>query len=318
MDELAKKTITDLIAVEGVADELRNRIISSPTGPMVKILSQILRTPALDGDLEEIAQRAVQPAVRAKAYRTLLAGEATWVAGTRWEWVDIRYCEGRMEHVHESRSLSIARSLMTDMNTAARDRSATVRNVASEALVRKMNDPAFPVRALALRFSKDASASVARRGQFILEELEKRRLAVTRISFDKVNLESSFSMGDFVLSTPDGRHEFEFLYVGEPPHGDSYHSIRIDGAPFPGLAWGSPIYISSDSRYVAFSWMAKPIERETIVIDLTDRRYLLLPRYCLNVKILWPNIVDVSIPPYPVVYRIDEQEKWISFPESDA
>jgi hypothetical protein len=91
-------------------------------------------------------------------------------------------------------------------------------------------------------------------------------------------------MGDFLLCTPDGRHEIELLYAGEPPHGDSYHTIKIDGDTFPGFAWGCIFSISDDSRYLAFSWMATYIDRKTIVVDLESYSYFVLPKYVCDVK----------------------------------
>jgi hypothetical protein len=65
MEESERQTIINLVAITGVAQELMDRVISSPTGPMPQVLSQILRTSVLDKHLMEIAIRAVQPAVRA-------------------------------------------------------------------------------------------------------------------------------------------------------------------------------------------------------------------------------------------------------------
>lgn len=45
-------------------------------------------------------------------------------------------------------------------------------------------------------------------------------------------------MGDFVLVSPDGTHRIDLAYIGEPPHGDSYHRATIDGVAFPGEVWG--------------------------------------------------------------------------------
>lgn len=171
MDESDTQTIIDLVAIRGVAQELMDRVISSPTGPITQVLSQILRTSVLDEHLTEIAMRAVQPAVRAKAYRVLLLREATWVDGSRWRWTDMRYCEGRVEKTHSSRPLTVAPALLDSLNAAASDRSSIVRRVASEALVREMNTPGIPALVLARRFAADDSSSVAGRGEFVLKKL---------------------------------------------------------------------------------------------------------------------------------------------------
>ena len=84
-------------------------------------------------------------------------------------------------------------------------------------------------------------------------------------------------MADLVLVLPSGR-ELELPYLGEPPHGDSFHSLTIDGAPLPGYLWGSHFVSTADSRYLAGDWMAERFERKTIVIDISARRYLVLPK----------------------------------------
>jgi len=173
MDESDRQTILDLIAIKGVAPELLDRVISSSQGPMPQILSQILRTSILDTHLSEIAMHAVQPAVRAKAYRVLLLRKATWSEGTRWKWTDMRYCEGRVEKIHGTRPLNIATVFLDVLTAAASDRSSIVRGVASEVLVRVMNVPDIPTLALARRFAEDDSPPVAERGKFVLNKLKE-------------------------------------------------------------------------------------------------------------------------------------------------
>lgn len=171
MDKSDSQTILEIIAIKGVAQELIDLLILSPIGPMPQVLGQILRTPILDGHLTDIAIHAVQPAVRAKAYRTLLLREATWVEGSRWRWTDMRYCEGHMEKIHGKRPLTNMPVLLDVLNAAASDRSSIVRAAASEALVREMSTPGIPALVLALRFAEDSSSPVAERGKFVLKKL---------------------------------------------------------------------------------------------------------------------------------------------------
>jgi hypothetical protein len=171
MDESDSQTVLNLIAIKDVAPELIDRLISSPMGPMPQALTQILRTSILDEHLMAIAMRAVQPAVRAKAYRTLLLQEATWGEGARWRWTDVRYCKGRVEKIRGIRPLTIAPVLVDVLKAAASDRSSIVRGVASEALVREMNTVGIPTLDLAHRFAEDVSSPVAERGKFVLKKL---------------------------------------------------------------------------------------------------------------------------------------------------
>lgn len=81
MEDADKQVILDTISLKKVAHALKLRIISTASGPMTSILAQTGRTAVLDSHLDEIAQKAIQPAVRAKAYRCQLEGKMVWFAG---------------------------------------------------------------------------------------------------------------------------------------------------------------------------------------------------------------------------------------------
>lgn len=168
---LDRQVMTELISIEGVASALKSRVTGSPAGPMAAVLSQALRTAVLDEHLTQIAGEAVQPAVRAKAYRTLLLGKAVWVDGRRWQWTDVRYCQGRLSNILADRQLSNAPELLEVLNAAAADRSSIVRRVAAEALVREMSILGGAVPPLARRFADDPSPAVSERGEFVLKRL---------------------------------------------------------------------------------------------------------------------------------------------------
>lgn len=170
-EQLDKQVMMELASMEGVASALKRRVVSSPAGPMAAVLSQALRIAVLDGHLTEIAGEAVQPAVRAKAYRTLLLGKAVWVDGRRWQWTDVRYCLGRLNIILAERPLRDAPALLDVLNAAAADRSSIVRRVAAEALVREMSSLGGAVVPLASRFAADTSPAVAERGEFVLKRL---------------------------------------------------------------------------------------------------------------------------------------------------
>lgn len=63
-------------------------------------------------------------------------------------------------------------------------------------------------------------------------------MKLSLIHFTHDELVQWAGMGDYLLVTPDRNHQLELVYEGEPPHGDSYHNLKIDGRFFPGLAWG--------------------------------------------------------------------------------
>jgi hypothetical protein len=171
VEPLGKQVMMELLSIETVAEALRRRLISRSAGPMSAILSQALRTTALDDYLIEMAKDAVQPAVRARAQRALLAGKAVWVERRRWHWIDVRYCKGRMENVLAERPLARTPPLVECLETASTDRSSIVRRVAAEVLVGKVCELGSSALPLARRLAGDVSPKVAERAVFVLERL---------------------------------------------------------------------------------------------------------------------------------------------------
>ena len=81
MELLDRQVILNVASNERIADSLKSKIISSASGPMAKLMSQVGRTSALDNFLYEIAKKALQPSVRARAYRCLFEGKVFWLEG---------------------------------------------------------------------------------------------------------------------------------------------------------------------------------------------------------------------------------------------
>jgi hypothetical protein len=124
-------------------------------------------------------------------------------------------------------------------------------------------------------------------------------------------------MADCQLLSPDGAHRIDLPYLGEPPHGDSYHRMEIDGASFPGHAWGGLFAMTADSQYLAFSWkpsrsVARPsdFERKTVVVDLTMRRYFVLPTYIYKFRFVWPLLEGSTPGVGDIAYRFTGSEQW--------
>lgn len=105
------------------------------TGPMATCLRQILRYQGFDEHLPGLAANAIQPSVRAIAYRCLISGQATWPVGYEWAWIDKVY--GLRQRVPKLETRGIQRSvpLSTIAGNAVRDRSAFVRTIAADALI---------------------------------------------------------------------------------------------------------------------------------------------------------------------------------------
>lgn len=120
-------------------------------------------------------------------------------------------------------------------------------------------------------------------------------------------------MGDYILISPNQMHRIEIIYESEPPHGDSYHRGTIDGKIFPGFIWGRMFAFSSCSRYAIFSWMSKPIARQTVVVDLSEKRYSLLPEYIYDFTVSWPVITAKDQEVSGRQFTFEGNEKWLIY-----
>lgn len=83
-----ERALTQALARSDVGDRIAFEIAHRPQGPMARVLVSVLRGPALDGHLPALARNAVQPAVRATALGTLIAGKVRWPCGMERRWVD--------------------------------------------------------------------------------------------------------------------------------------------------------------------------------------------------------------------------------------
>jgi hypothetical protein len=171
MEDADRQLLADLISVERVAIALGSRILVATAGPVTQILSQAGRAPALDHRLKEFANSAIQPSVRAKAYRCLLEGRMAWVVGRKWRWTDLKWCKGRFEAVIEERAIAESVDFLACLRQALVDRSALVRRVAAEFLIKELRSIGNEAVSFAEQLASDRSAYVAERGCFALASL---------------------------------------------------------------------------------------------------------------------------------------------------
>jgi hypothetical protein len=172
LEESDKQIFFEILAIEKIKKTLKNRLITETNGPMAMVLSQAGRTPVLDVYLPEIAHKAMQPAARAKAYRSQLEGKMAWFEGRKWKWTDIRYCEGRYEPIVSERALSESWPFLEILKDAAVDKSSIVRRVAGEFLIRNLESLGSESMALANVLAADPSPAVSERGKFALKKLQ--------------------------------------------------------------------------------------------------------------------------------------------------
>jgi hypothetical protein len=172
LEDADRALLVALTSIEKVACALEARIQHASAGPAAHVLSQAGRGPALDSWLPELAHAAVQPSVRAKAYRCLLEGRVVWTVGRRWIWTQIQWCKGRFEYVLAERPLPKCERLLDLLGRAMDDRSPLVRRVAAEFFITHLGLVGDDAPAIALRFASDSNPTVAERGRYALTQLE--------------------------------------------------------------------------------------------------------------------------------------------------
>ncbi|MGC2774578.1 MAG: hypothetical protein WA418_02965 [Bradyrhizobium sp.] len=135
-------------------------------GALAKYLRHALRYPAIDPYLPVLAAAAIQPQVRAIAYRCLLTGHISWFAGFESRWIDKVYGIKQRVPKVESRALGDGKPATELFWHAARDRSVIVRRAAADALMATRARVPDEDRLIAL-FEQDESPSVRERGDFL-------------------------------------------------------------------------------------------------------------------------------------------------------
>lgn len=176
IEEADKQIFLDMIATKEIALLLKSHLMSSTSGPVPSLLSQIGRTDILDNYLNEIASNAVQPYVRAKAYRSLFESRMTWVKSREWQWIDKYYGEQKLVPIIAERKIDVQTPFFELLNRSAVDRSPIVRQVSAEFLIRNIESLGIHARNLAEKFAADKSANVAEQGRFVLIKLDEKAL----------------------------------------------------------------------------------------------------------------------------------------------
>ena len=117
---------------------LRLVLLQETNGPMARLLRKKLRIMDSDHLLPELAVEARSAFVRAVAVQTVLEGCARWHVSTDWQWVDKAYCLRRKVQKWDKREVPFTSAVRRDvLAVAARDKSAVVRKLAAEHLIRE-------------------------------------------------------------------------------------------------------------------------------------------------------------------------------------
>lgn len=168
-----RNTLLEAISSKNLSSTIANKIINSASGPANVILTQASRKPVLDHKYLDIATRAIQPAVRAKAFRFLFEAKASWVEGKEWQWTDKSYCIGRMTPILSDRKLEKVPSFTNLLKCSSTDKSSAVRRVSAEFLIKEINQAGIEAKSIAQQFALDKSNSVRERGEYVLRILSE-------------------------------------------------------------------------------------------------------------------------------------------------
>jgi len=174
MKESDKESLFQILVGEHTFDAFIQHILSSTSGPMTSVLSQLGRSATTDRYLTEISKNAIQPSVRAKAYRSQLEGKMKWLEGREWKWIDKSYGIRRRVPKLSERTLTEKPPFKETLHAASADGSSIVRRVAAELLIQNLEILGVESSlTYARNFASDSSSSVSERGRFALRQLGK-------------------------------------------------------------------------------------------------------------------------------------------------
>lgn len=173
IEQSDKEVLLEIVSKQEIGECFKTKIISSSSGPMGSLMAQVGRTPVLDNYLNEIAECAIQPSVRARAYRNQFEGRMIWLEGRKFEWTDIRYCEGKVKPIIGERKIIKEANFKELLKKSASDTSSIVRRVAAEFFIRELDDIGDESIQLANQFASDESSAVSERGNFALRKLRE-------------------------------------------------------------------------------------------------------------------------------------------------
>lgn len=163
-----RAAVRHLLTRRDTATCLADTLQTALTGRQGYLLQQLLRDRSLDPYLHRLAHDAAHPGVRRVAMTCLLTGQARWLTGFRYEWIDKSMARRKRVPVHETRSLTVAGDLPALLSAAVADRSPKVRAVAADSLIAHRKEATSDMDRLAARLAEDTSPSVRSRAAYYL------------------------------------------------------------------------------------------------------------------------------------------------------
>ncbi len=149
-------------------------LINATAGPIPALLSQIGRSEHIDSYLNLIADNAVQPHVRAKAFRCLFEGRFFWLEYREFQRARGFYGQDTFTPIIGERKITVHVPLLDLLQRAADDPSSIVRKVAAEFVIRNIETLGNDAQDFAALFATDSSDNVAEQGRFILKKLDEQ------------------------------------------------------------------------------------------------------------------------------------------------
>lgn len=150
-----------------VVDQLASIFQTEPAGALSSAMRQALRSPDMDRYLPDLLKTAAQPAIRAIALQSLIERRGIWLVGFRQEWIDKSLGRSRRVLAFEERPIEHAVPLADLVSAGAADRSAVVRKLAADALIRHA-DALAGLQETAGRLLHDPSPAVRERMDFYM------------------------------------------------------------------------------------------------------------------------------------------------------
>jgi len=156
--------ILDLVEARGDwSSILANTFLNETSGPLARHLREVLEKNTLDDQLVEFATEARSSFVRQVAAEAVLTRRARWQTGVDYEWIDKPMNLRRKVAVFSTRDLPTSENdRLRVLRLAAQDKSAQVRKLAADVLIRDGLGDGEIERLL----SADAAPSVRSRLEF--------------------------------------------------------------------------------------------------------------------------------------------------------
>ena len=177
IEQESRNIILNTALRKDVTLSLKTNLITFASGAIPNLLSQFGQLPIFDDYLNEIANNAIQPYVRAKAFRSLFEARMTWTSDYEWEWIDKAYGRRKLIPVIAERKINVSIPLIELINRSALDRSSIVRSVSAEFLIINLDRlKQDEVKIFAEQFALYKSNAVSERVQFVIKKLNEKAL----------------------------------------------------------------------------------------------------------------------------------------------